>query len=172
MTRKPCKRRRKGREALPKCSWQLWDEPGDTSPQIIVTDPDGNWNYLLDPETYWSKRRQRCQRSERLQNENCRNTQEAQTSMAPFPTQTPSVDITISLGSSFTPDEAQFKSSRRLKRRMVSKWKKRGPPRHGDGMAPLSNGTSGREYAKGAKGIAFYKSFDFLRTMRSMAWSW
>lgn len=41
-------------------------------PQIIVTEPDGNQHYLVDPETYWAKHRQR---SEQLLNE-CRGGRE------------------------------------------------------------------------------------------------
>lgn len=44
-----------------RCSWKLWPEPDDTNsgPQIIVTDPNGVNNYLIDPETFQAKLQQR-----------------------------------------------------------------------------------------------------------------
>lgn len=39
---------------LSACSWKLWHEPDQNNfgPQIIVTDPDGESHYLIDPETH------------------------------------------------------------------------------------------------------------------------
>lgn len=36
------------------CSWKFWHEPDQNNfgPQLIVTEPDGQSHYLLDPETY------------------------------------------------------------------------------------------------------------------------
>lgn len=47
--------------ALPRCSWQFWDEPDDTNrgPQIIVTEPSGTSHYLIDLHTHRLKVRQR-----------------------------------------------------------------------------------------------------------------
>lgn len=54
-------RRLKAPGALPRCSWQFWDEPDDTNrgPQITVTEPSGASHYLVDPDTYQTKIRQR-----------------------------------------------------------------------------------------------------------------
>lgn len=51
----------RGSRALPRCSWQFWDEPDDTSrgPQIIVTEPSGTSHYLIDLDTYRLKVGQR-----------------------------------------------------------------------------------------------------------------
>lgn len=62
---RPVRRRRpKAPGALPKCSWQFWDEPDDTNrgPKIIVTEPSGALHYLIDLDTFHMKIEQRRKR--------------------------------------------------------------------------------------------------------------
>ncbi|KAL1852049.1 hypothetical protein Daus18300_012331 [Diaporthe australafricana] len=53
-----------GHRALPRCNWEFWGEPDDTNrgPQIIVTEPSGASHYLIDPDTFRLKVRQRRER--------------------------------------------------------------------------------------------------------------
>lgn len=159
----------------------MWDEPDVTRPQIIVTKPDGSWHYLVDPETYWAKRRQR---SERLYNENCWDAQLTQTSMMPFPSKIPRADVGMSSRENIAPKETPSKQSKLLKGKMTKKWKQCRSLVHDSDTIPLSKTVQLRrqnlreseelrtDFREETEGTLNLKLSGLFSMMRTIAWNW
>lgn len=141
----------------------MWDEPDGTSPQLIITQPNGNWHYLVDPETYWAKRRQR---SEWLYKQNNLNLRATKASMVSSPS---------NMGTS-SPKDRDLKRSKIFNGGIVQKWKECGSPRRGGGIIPLPKSLQAKRHnpvrSEEVEGIANPKSFSFFSTMRTIAWGW
>lgn len=143
--------------------------------------PDGSWHYLVDPETYWAKCRER---SERLYNENRWDEQATQAAMMPSPSDTSSSDEPRLSTHMFPSFKASPKHTKILKGRMAQKWNKRRSLGRDNGTISLPEtvGTKRHEFLKsknirtgyryGTDDTESLRSSGFFSMVRAMAWNW